>query len=299
MTHNGVTYALVDTPGFDDSYRSNQEIVEEILQWLAKEYRSNVQLAAVIYVHSIMNPRMQGVARQNLRMFQKLVGTDGMGNVILATSFWDQVDPAKGEERELSLRTSPEFFGNMIKKGATCVRLQGREQNLLLLDQVSNLQTVVLQCQKEMVDQGLSSEHTEAAKITVVDTAAIEAEKKKHEAEMRAIRERAERQAAEQRKAQEKEKRRVEAELARQKQQAEQQRLREQRAYEAEVERQRREREAEASRLRQIQQQQIEQERLYNQQVQQLQWSQRNSYYTDTYGNTNCKYCSTCGLRKW
>lgn len=110
MTHKRINYPLVDTPGFNDSYRSNREVVEQILRWLAKEYRNNVELAGVVYVHSIMNPRMQGIARQNLRMFQKLVGTDSMRNVILATSFWDQVDPLKGQERETAVTGSSEFF---------------------------------------------------------------------------------------------------------------------------------------------------------------------------------------------
>jgi hypothetical protein len=105
LKHNGISFALIDTPGFDDSHRSNQVVVEQILQWLAESYRNDKKLDGIIYVHSIMNPRMQGTAYQNLRMFKKMVGSSAMHNVILATSFWDQVDRSTGSQRELELTT--------------------------------------------------------------------------------------------------------------------------------------------------------------------------------------------------
>jgi hypothetical protein len=120
LSHEDVNYALVDTPGFDDSYRSNQEVVEQVLEWLAEKRRKGVEFAGIIYVHSIMNPRMQGTAMQNLRMFRKLVGANNMSKVV-ATSFWDQVDPPQGYERERALIQSPKFFATMIQKGPpTC-----------------------------------------------------------------------------------------------------------------------------------------------------------------------------------
>jgi hypothetical protein len=132
-----------------------------------------------------MNPRMQGVARQTLRMFQRRVGTDGMRNVILATSFWDQVNPYKGQARETALKSSPEYFASMIEKGSTYMRLGDRAQNFRLVDLMAKFQTIILQCQKEMVDGGMSAGNTAAARITAADIADLEAERRRHPEEER------------------------------------------------------------------------------------------------------------------
>jgi len=261
LSHAGHEFALVDTPGFDDSHRSNQEVVEQILEWLAVEHRSNAEFVGVIYVHNIMNPRMQGSALQNLRMFQKLVGSNNMSKVILATSFWDLVDRSKGIEREGALTKSPDFFAAMIGKGARYMRLDHHATNLNALAGMAESGSIVLQCQKEMADGKKSAKETSAAQITTSDLAKIAKQKIKHDKEVKTIRRRAEKEEKKQESARDKEKKRMKDSLAKQARKVEERRIDAERRHNREMRRQQREIDAKTARLRQIQEEQVWQQR--------------------------------------
>jgi hypothetical protein len=109
---------LIDTPGFDDSYRSNEEIVEAILTWLEKSYRARKLLNGIIYLHRISDVRMQGSSLDDLRMFRKLCGFEALKNVLLVTTFWDKVSDIEGRRREQELSSNEDFWGHMIQKGS-------------------------------------------------------------------------------------------------------------------------------------------------------------------------------------
>ncbi len=96
-------------------------------------------------------------------MFRKLCGTDFYPNVILATSFWGSVDADIGRRREVELRENDEFWGAMVKRGSTIVRLpDDREGSVQLLSRLAGKQRTALQIQRELVDQGLSIHNTAA-----------------------------------------------------------------------------------------------------------------------------------------
>lgn len=59
---------------------------------------------------------------RNLRMFKKLVGQDNLGSIVLATTFWNQVDKPTGDLREHQLSTTDDFWGGMIGKGSRVFR---------------------------------------------------------------------------------------------------------------------------------------------------------------------------------
>ena len=117
FSHKSTNYVLVDTPGFDDSTMSNEEVTAKILQWLESSYRNGTRLNGIIYIHDITKLRMQGSAYKNMRLFGKLCGDSALGNVILATSFWDQVSLSVGEARENQLKNSKDFGPTWWPKG--------------------------------------------------------------------------------------------------------------------------------------------------------------------------------------
>ncbi|KAF8064962.1 P-loop containing nucleoside triphosphate hydrolase protein [Lyophyllum atratum] len=92
---------LVDTPGFDDTYLADSEILRRIAVWLARS--ANMRLSGVIYLHEISQSRMLGTSMRNLDMFNKLCGREGTKNVILATTKWSEIAPGVGEKREQQL----------------------------------------------------------------------------------------------------------------------------------------------------------------------------------------------------
>ena len=84
--YKGTTVHLIDTPGFDDTRKSDTDVLKDIAGWLLVAYRDNIRLSGMVYLHSISETRMKGSHMTNLRMFQKLAGLENMGHVILTTT---------------------------------------------------------------------------------------------------------------------------------------------------------------------------------------------------------------------
>ncbi|KAF8858316.1 hypothetical protein BDZ45DRAFT_785836, partial [Acephala macrosclerotiorum] len=76
FTHNLTKYALIDTPGFDDTKRDDYDIFPSLTSYLASSYRSGRKLNGIPYLHHIIDQKMQGSALRNLTMFRKLCGED-------------------------------------------------------------------------------------------------------------------------------------------------------------------------------------------------------------------------------
>ena len=82
---------LVDTPGFDDSTRSDTDVLRNIVHWLGAMRERRIKLSGIIYLHRITDNRMGGLAWRNLRMLHNLVGADKMSNVLLVSTRWEEV----------------------------------------------------------------------------------------------------------------------------------------------------------------------------------------------------------------
>jgi len=135
-----------------------------VLKWLESSFRSGTRLNGLIYLHRIIDPKMQGSALNNMRMFRKLCGPECFGNIILATTFWGDVPAALGAQREKQLKEKDEFWGKMVKKGSETVRLgTAREDGMELLMSIAKKQKITLQSQREMVDEDKSASETAAA----------------------------------------------------------------------------------------------------------------------------------------
>ncbi|KAH7133896.1 hypothetical protein EDB81DRAFT_695608, partial [Dactylonectria macrodidyma] len=115
-------FFLIDTPGFDDSTRSDTDVLRELADWLSRSYQANIKLAGIIYLHRIGDPRMGGAAMKNLRMFRKLCGDQGLSSVVLATTFWSRNPTLDEIRREKELISRDDFWGAMIRKGSTLFR---------------------------------------------------------------------------------------------------------------------------------------------------------------------------------
>jgi len=156
VTLNGTNFVLVDTPGFDDSDRTDRDILKTLTSWLESSYRAGSKLTGILYLHRI----------SDTSMFKSLVGEDSFRNVVLATTFWSalQHDIETAEEREAELQDSDEFWGRMVAKGSDYVRLPttptGARQ---LLRRMAKRKAVPLKIQTEMVDENKSFEETAAS----------------------------------------------------------------------------------------------------------------------------------------
>jgi len=111
---------FVDTPGFDDTNRSDSAILKEIARWLERSYRNSIYISGIIYMHRITDNRMAGTPLKNLKMFQHLCGPDFASKMLLVTTMWDEEEKEIGQKREAELRSS--FWGELITRGADTTR---------------------------------------------------------------------------------------------------------------------------------------------------------------------------------
>lgn len=182
-------FYLVDTPGFDDSKRSDTDILGEVANWLSVAYRNKVKLSGIVYLHRISDVRVGGSGVKNLRMFRKLCGETGpkaMTCVALVTTFWDQIEKNVGEEREKQLTTSTTFWSHIISKGGKVFRndirlekgaVYAAKNSILCL--AGRREKMVLEIQKDMVDRGKTLQETGAGRIVQEELNKLKAEHKR------------------------------------------------------------------------------------------------------------------------
>jgi hypothetical protein len=154
---DGYQITLIDTPGFNDTYKSETETLKEIAGYLADKYKNNRKLSGIIYLHAFER-RMTGSSLRNLKMFRELCGDDPLKNVILATTGWTEAKKAgtleKAKEHEDSLSTNRSFWKGMLDNGATLDRfMDTRESALAMIMKLASHETIPLQIQRELVDQ--------------------------------------------------------------------------------------------------------------------------------------------------
>ncbi|KAF5539157.1 hypothetical protein FPHYL_12327 [Fusarium phyllophilum] len=158
------TVYLIDTPGCDDTRRSDTEVLSEIAAWLTDSYKHEIRLHGIIYLHRISDVRMQGSAKKNLVTFKELCGEDALKKVVLASTMWDIVPAEKATKREQELKDTPEFWGWMLQRAKQMVDEgksldeisagQGLKSELLkerqkLTKERQDLQALIKEAQKE------------------------------------------------------------------------------------------------------------------------------------------------------
>ncbi|KAF5329380.1 hypothetical protein D9619_009217 [Psilocybe cf. subviscida] len=112
---------LVDTPGFDDTYVDDSEILRRISVWLAASYNDSMKIAGVIFLNEISRVSIRGTGRRNIDVFKKLCGADMMKYVALCTTMWEGVPLDLAEKRKYQLRET--YWKDMITGGAQVVRI--------------------------------------------------------------------------------------------------------------------------------------------------------------------------------
>ncbi|KAL2673961.1 hypothetical protein Neosp_012407 [[Neocosmospora] mangrovei] len=153
-----------DTPGFDDTYPGDADVLADVAQVLSSSYKNNLKLNGIIYLHRIKDERMTNAIMRNLTMFRNLCGDAAFKNVALVTTFWDELqDRSKGEDREQQLLARGEWWGYMTSRGSKIMRFQNtRESALGIVSKVIDLDIVTLQVQEEMANRGLEVDQTTA-----------------------------------------------------------------------------------------------------------------------------------------
>ncbi|KAI6102827.1 P-loop containing nucleoside triphosphate hydrolase protein [Pisolithus sp. B1] len=131
----GLSIVLVDTPGIDDTNKSDMHILKLISDWLKAEYpTSQPILSAILYFHRISDNRMAGTPLKNLRFFERLCGKNAMSKVTLVTTMWDEAGSEVGKERLTELKQG--HWKGMISQGSTTFECVDAHAPMRLLRQI-------------------------------------------------------------------------------------------------------------------------------------------------------------------
>ncbi|KAL4744736.1 P-loop containing nucleoside triphosphate hydrolase protein [Aspergillus terricola var. indicus] len=167
------TVYLIDTPGFNDTFKSDGQILVEITTWLSNSYNNRVHLNGVIYLHDVTQQKMYGSSLRTLKTFKELSGPDAMKKVILTTTHWDIIHPeslAQTQARERQLIETDEFWGSMVAKGSRVERHDNTKASAeRLIRLIVPQSAVTLAVQSQMVDQHLKLSETTAGKTLAMD----------------------------------------------------------------------------------------------------------------------------------
>ncbi|KAH7913200.1 P-loop containing nucleoside triphosphate hydrolase protein [Hygrophoropsis aurantiaca] len=160
---NGRSVILIDTPGFDDTTKSDTDVLKVIAAHLVTSYEQGTKLAGVIYMHRISDFRMGGTSKRNFTMFRELCGESSLKSVLLVSNMWSEVKLELGEAREAELAGKDKFFKPVLEKGARMLRHDGTKEGAhRILRHLINQQPATLQIQDELVNKHLDIAHTGA-----------------------------------------------------------------------------------------------------------------------------------------
>ncbi|KAL8708385.1 MAG: hypothetical protein Q9225_007609 [Loekoesia sp. 1 TL-2023] len=151
----------IDTPGFDDSIKTDSQILEEISRILTAQHELGVALKGIIYLHRITDIRYAGSSVKTLEIFKQICGPMALKNVMLVSTRWNEIEESIGAAREQQLRD--EFWAYMMGHGSTMARFYGsRESAVGIASQLVSRQSIVLELQRELVDEGKMLKETAA-----------------------------------------------------------------------------------------------------------------------------------------
>ncbi|KAG8530514.1 uncharacterized protein KY384_005017 [Bacidia gigantensis] len=166
VTGSGKSYfvnklANGDVVQVGDDLHSYSQILEEISRVLTAQHEAGVPLKGVIYLHRITDIRYAGSSIKTLEIFKKICGDLALQNVILVSTRWNEIDEETGAFREQQLRS--DFWAYMLGHDARMARFDGsRDSAIGIVSQLVSRQSIVLELQRELVDERKTLQETVA-----------------------------------------------------------------------------------------------------------------------------------------
>jgi len=179
---DGYMVTLIDTPGFDDTSKSDSDVLTIIADYLSATYQKGERLSGVLYLHRITDNRMGGTALRNFGMFTKLCGR-AICNSGIVLNMWNEVNPEVGAAREAELTSKDIFFKPALQAGARMFHHDNSQKSAFeILRYIAGRSPKPLLIQKELVNQQKHICDTAAGMALLGDLAAKE---RKHLEELR------------------------------------------------------------------------------------------------------------------
>lgn len=172
---DGRKVTLIDTPGFDDSERSDADILGLIAAYMAHTYTEGVLLTGILFLQPINQPRLQGSEVRRTRLFKKLLGENAYQRVIIATTMWNQLSESEAMARQNERASRNDVWGDMVSRGARVMRHDDNAQSATaIMRRLAQFRTPVeLQIQQELIETGGRVALTSAGKQLDADLGAV------------------------------------------------------------------------------------------------------------------------------
>ncbi|KAJ3561368.1 hypothetical protein NP233_g10237 [Leucocoprinus birnbaumii] len=158
----GDRIVLVDTPGFDESYRSSTQVLQMINRWLQKTYKKGVRLHGLVYLHRITDNRLTEGPLNSLCMFRELCGDSAISQVVLVSTMWEELMFDDGMSREKELQEL--YWKPLIDKGSKIDRLTRSDPDdaWRIVEQLirRNDARAIAQLQEELLELGSTLQDT-------------------------------------------------------------------------------------------------------------------------------------------
>ena len=150
LTIDDKKVTLIDTPGFDDTYRSDADVLEGIAEFLSGTYASGMLLTGVILLQPVTGNRAQGSEKRRLKLFEKICGPDAYSHVVIATTMWSDLANRSTGERQVQQRKEL-FWPDMIEGGSQVMNHDNTEDSAIsIIRKLVDKGKVELQMQIEL-----------------------------------------------------------------------------------------------------------------------------------------------------
>lgn len=186
----GRRICLIDVPGFNDTLRSDLEILCELDFFFQKVHISGASLDGIIYLHPATTNRVQGSSKRILRMLEEICGTEALCRLVLCTTMWNNfLDHGHQYQaailREKELIAEEDFWGYMLRSGSYSMRFAGSQDSArisvdILCQAYEQSGSITLKIQKELSEKDACLGATSAAKVIskAIDHQILDLEKK-------------------------------------------------------------------------------------------------------------------------
>ena len=147
---SGKVVTLIDTPGFDDTERSDADILESISEYLLETYAQKILLTGVILLQPITGNRVKGSEKKRLRLFQKILGEAAFSHVVIATTMWSELNSNVDGESRVTERMS-DYWRDLLDGGAKVVNHDNTpERAVEIIEMLVEKGAVTLRMQEEL-----------------------------------------------------------------------------------------------------------------------------------------------------
>ncbi|KAK5652245.1 hypothetical protein OQA88_10742 [Cercophora sp. LCS_1] len=152
---DGTRITLIDTPGFDDTLRTDVDILEIISDYLATAYGQNKLLDGLILLHPVTGNRVTGSEGSRTQLIKEILGQDAYKRVVIATTMWDNIIDRTLALKQEEQRKQPDgIWHSMCQQGATVLQHDNTKESahriLRHLLQITST-PFALQLQRELV----------------------------------------------------------------------------------------------------------------------------------------------------